>query len=201
MESVYYYIRRYFDVYKEPELVFILFLNLILFVFAIIVYRKYKRRILDKGIIEKEDLEKIKKIIWAYASLSILLNLINLPGFIEYLFYSPLILFLAALPTIIGLYIYFNFFIKSKNLELPNYSDRSKLIEAVDQIVNSSDFISAFRQTLPKCDDDTKSGIGHIRFILGIIEDKRKRYKRESDRYLKYIFIVGACLLYTSRCV
>jgi len=192
MESIYYYFKRYLDILQEPALLLIIILNIFFFIYAILVYRKYRKRILDKGIIDNDDLDKIKKIIWAYASLSILLSFINLPSFIEYLFYSPLILFLAALPTVIGLFIYFNFFIKNRNIELPNYSDKNKLIEAVDQIVNSSDFISAFRQTLPKCDEDTKSGIGHIRFILGIIEDKRKRYKIESDRYLKYIFTVGA---------
>ncbi len=192
MERLFNYINDYFgNFFYEPNRSFFLISNLIIFFVIIIVYRVYRKKILESELIDKVDLEKIKKIIWVFSCLNILLSLTNIPGIVELVFYSPLLIFLSALPTVIGLYIYFSFFSKGKPIDLPNYSDKSKLQEAVSQIVGSSDFISAFKLSLPNCDEDTKSGLSHIRFILGIIEDKRKRYKKEADRYLKYLFIVG----------
>lgn len=66
----------------------------------------------------------------------------------------------------------------------PDYAKPDVLRESVATILDSDDFLTALRSTLPKGIDDEKFGLDYIPFMLNSIDERRKRAIKSARFFL-----------------
>ncbi|CCO48137.1 hypothetical protein VIBNISOn1_450101 [Vibrio nigripulchritudo SOn1] len=87
------------------------------------------------------------------------------------------------------------FYDKGKEI---NKGDKSKYIEdIVCETLDSKDFATALRTSLPRGENDNKNGLDFIPFLLHRLDEKRISYQKSTNRFLISLISMGLVFVFT----
>ena len=104
----------------------------------------------------------------------------------------PLLLIRDVIPVIIGITLASRVYPQKHE---PDYSKPDVLHTTVTKILDSNDFLTALRTTLPRGKDDEQFGLDYIPFMLNSIDERRRRAIKSARLFL--ISTVVAALVFS----
>lgn len=109
---------------------------------------------------------------------------------INYLKYLPIVILLFA--SLFWLMIYSQSKLKNLTQEQEEKNTiEHKVSDFVEKVFSNKRFFTAFSTSLPQGKEDKNYGLDYIPFMLQNIENKRKRFKKYSDRFLTATISLG----------
>ncbi|CCN82436.1 hypothetical protein VIBNISFn27_940087 [Vibrio nigripulchritudo SFn27] len=100
------------------------------------------------------------------------------------------------LHTFLAVVIFWSIFY-SKIKEI-NKADQSKYIEdIVCETLDSKEFATALRTSLPRGENDNKNGLDFIPFLLHRLDEKRISYQKSTNRFLISLISMGLVFIFT----
>lgn len=188
-----------FDIYSiiERNSIVLLFILGALLV-ALLVQHALRVKFAPSKHLTESEYKLLSRLTGLYVLLGMIAALANFRFEFQLLFVAPLLLGLAAIPVIVGLMIY------SKLHRDGLLSDaflgkdvESGLRTLIADILDSGQFLTALRSTLPKGSDDHQHGLDYIPFMLHALDERRRRFHRLSNRFLTATLITGCVFVAT----
>lgn len=110
---------------------------------------------------------------------------------------APLQILQSAIPIIFAVWLgkwIWPALLEDQQSIIPYFENPSALKEYVVRILDSQEFLTALRDTLPRGKDDEANGFDHIPYMLKTINDRRESFSRKASRFLFATVFLGIIL-------
>lgn len=180
----------YLSDYELPSLMIeILYLPFII----PILYLSYKwgMKQYKKLNLSDSDLEYFKKLLFYQCAILIIVKYVRLPTPLEEIYLLPFNVAFTIIPIFILLRILAS---KKSNLsfaDILSIKTQDDLNRNVEQILNSNNFLTALRSTLPSGAYDSKHGIDYIPYMLDNIQVRKNRFTARAKGFLYSMVMAG----------
>jgi hypothetical protein len=182
---------RYFKFDKLEDKV-LLVLAIMIILTLLMQYYKGWRRLHNNPNIGDRELKLIKRLALWYIFLGLIPYLVQFPYAFERILLGPLYIVMGTLTFFIYGIFFFRFYLKKREKDLVEIKTESDLTHYISKILDSEQFLTALRATLPKGNDDEKYGFNFIPFMLENIDQRRKRFKEDAKKFLFATILLGA---------
>lgn len=195
MEELYYYLREWFNLKVNGVVALLGILPLTLLSVYLAYIWGYKK-IKQISYLDESDIKYFRTIVYIEILLLIINGLIWLPYPIDRIFYAPFGIASSILPLLIFERIILKKYKNKGSIDILSINTQQDLDHAVKQLLDSKNFLTTLRSTLPKGDKDPEYGLDYIPYMLENIEKRKEAFSKRARAFL--VTSVATGLLFVS---
>ena len=176
------------DLSEELVIISLLTTALIIIVVAL---RWGKNKLKANKHINNSDISYFKKILFFQIILTVIVSLVWLPSELKSIILAPFYLAISTLPFFIFHRILRRKYININKASLLTLETEDDLNENIKTLLDSNNFLTALRSTLPRGEKDSEYGLDYIPYMLKNVDERRARFSKRAKGFLITSIIAG----------